>query len=331
MNDPDLANTGSWSLPLRLIVILTACLLLTGIVYITLLQTQQQQLKQIQSSHDHLRSSFEQQRLKTTRLPQQQTRYAALRHALDRQVQPDMAPDTTADLLVAVSQIGLSTNVNFATFQPQASTTRELHVETPITLSVTGQYHNLATFISTLVQHPGIMTLHDMVLQRTTPASKKNPLLSLTFTLKAHHTTPWKAPTTGQPQPVESSLPVVSPIIYAAAGRRNPFTPPQNKSAAPAKRSSPHLLSALQQHAADTLQMVGTVSQQQQHWGLLQSPDGQIHRVKIGSYVGRNQGRVQSIHPDRIIVREHQNADGKTHQIVLRQTTLPTNNTRPVP
>ncbi len=323
MNDPELTRIGTWSLPSRLIVILSACLLLTGIAYVTLLHTQQQQLTQVQNRYHHLRSTFEQQHARTAQLPRQQVSYTALRHALDQQVQPDTAPTSTADLLIAVSQIGLGTDVNFVAFQPQPGITHDLYIETPVTLSVTGHYHSLASFISNLARHPGIMTLHDIVLQRADPTSRKHPPLSLNFTLKAYQ------PTTRQtssrailsPLPV---LPEIPPVIYAAAGRRDPFTPP--KSTRPVRQPAKSQ-GVLQQYALNTLDMVGTINAQQQQRGLLQSPDGLIHQVRIGSYVGRHQGRVQAIHPDRIIVDEHQDADRKVHHITLRQTTPKTNET----
>ncbi len=330
MNDPDLANIGTWSLPLRLIVILTSCLLLTGIAYVTLLHTQQQKLTQVQNTHHHLRSTFEQQHTKATQLPRQRVSYTALRHALDQQVQPDTAPASTADLLIAVSQIGLGTDVNFVAFQPQPSITHDLYVEIPVTLSVTGHYHNLASFISDLARHPGIMTLHDIVLQHADPISKKHPPLSLTFTLKAYQTTTRQTSPPKPALPTQPVLPEITPVIYAAAGRRDPFTPPQ--SIRPAKQSAtPPPQEVLQQYALNTLYMVGTVKDQQQLRGLLQSPDGLIHQVRIGSYAGQNQGRVQAIHPDRIIVHEHQDADRKVHHVTLRQTTPHTSRTQSEP
>ena len=332
MSDPDLINIGTWSRPLRLIVILTLCLLLIGITYVALLQTQQQQLTQFQNTRQHLQATFEQQHARTTQLPHQQARYIGLRNALDQQVQPDTAPASTADLLIAVSQIGLSTDINFTTFQPQPSVTHDLYTETPIILGVTGHYHSLATFISNLSRHPGIMTLHNMVLQRTTPVSKKNQPLSLTCTLKAYQTTDRETPPTEHRPSTSPALPEISPIIYAEAGRRDPFKPQQHKPTVSTKQTPlPHPQGVLQQYALSTLQMVGTISQQQQLWGLLQDPDGRIHQVKTGSYVGQHQGRIQAIHPDSIIVHEPRDTDKKIHHITLRQTAPPKTGTVPKP
>jgi type IV pilus assembly protein PilO len=331
MNDPDLANIGTWTLPLRLIVILSACLLLIGIAYLSLLQTQQQQLTRAQHNLDQLRATFAQQHAKIAPLADQQASYTALRQALDQQVQPDAAPNNTADLLVATSQIGLGTQVNFVTFQPQPSIKHDLYTETPIKLSVTGNYHNLATFISNLAQHPGIITLHDIVLQRTAPPDQKKQPLNLTFTLKAYLPDDWQppqsAPSTKLPAP--PSLPAtIQPSRYTEAGRRDPFARLRNKPA-----TTPgiplHSQGPLQKYALDTLQMVGTVSQQQQHRGLLQSPDGLIHQVKVGSYVGQNQGRVQTIHPDKIIVHEHRGTNEIVHHITLRPDASPNTRTQP--
>jgi len=45
----------------------------------------------------------------------------------------------------------------------------------------------------------------------------------------------------------------------------------------------------------DTFRMVGTLHLGGQHYGLVQTSDGLIHRVVVGNYLGQNDGRIISI------------------------------------
>ena len=56
----------------------------------------------------------------------------------------------------------------------------------------------------------------------------------------------------------------------------------------------------LEGYALDTLHMVGTLEQNQAKWGLIRTPNGAVHRVMIGNYMGSNDGRIVSISDEAI-------------------------------
>jgi len=41
--------------------------------------------------------------------------------------------------------------------------------------------------------------------------------------------------------------------------------------------------------------MVGTFSKEKAYWALVRDPEGVIHRVPVGDYIGKNHGQVVSI------------------------------------
>lgn len=61
---------------------------------------------------------------------------------------------------------------------------------------------------------------------------------------------------------------------------------------------------ALEGFPLDTLRMVGTLAQFDEHWGLIQASDGTIHRIQPGNYVGQNHGRVTHISEEQIELME---------------------------
>lgn len=60
----------------------------------------------------------------------------------------------------------------------------------------------------------------------------------------------------------------------------------------------------LEQFPLDSLEMVGTLSRGGQEWGLVKSPEGVIHRVQEGNYLGQNYGRITELAAERIEVLE---------------------------
>ncbi|GAB4187097.1 MAG: pilus assembly protein PilP [Wenzhouxiangellaceae bacterium] len=60
----------------------------------------------------------------------------------------------------------------------------------------------------------------------------------------------------------------------------------------------------LESFPLDTLQMVGTLSQGEMTWALVQDLDGLVHRVTEGNYLGQNHGRVSLVAADRVELTE---------------------------
>ena len=54
----------------------------------------------------------------------------------------------------------------------------------------------------------------------------------------------------------------------------------------------------------DSIKMVGTLQNEDNHWGIVIDPDGIVHRVKTGNYIGLNIGKITSIQEEQIEVRE---------------------------
>ena len=75
-------------------------------------------------------------------------------------------PETTEveSLLVDVSQTGLAAGLEIKKFKPSAEEKKGFYAELPISLEVSGSYHQLATFISGIAALPRIVTIHDMKL-----------------------------------------------------------------------------------------------------------------------------------------------------------------------
>ena len=111
----------------------------------------------------------------------------------------------------------------------------------------------------------------------------------------------------------------------AAEGKRDPFDPfyekrqEQSEEVADAGLTKEMEIEIqnrnreeLEQFELDSLAMVGTLQDTKENWGIIRDPDGVVHRVKVGNYMGRNIGKIVNIFEDQIELREIvKNNDGR--------------------
>jgi len=115
------------------------------------------------------------------------------------------------------------------------------------------------------------------------------------------------------PGPIEP-LPDIKQIdtfVYEPRDRRDPFvadTRGQEVAAAgPGSTLAPDPLrrkEELEGYALDSLRMVGTLEQNQTLWGLIRTGEGDLHRVRVGNYMGQNNGQITHIGEDAIELTE---------------------------
>lgn len=105
-------------------------------------------------------------------------------------------------------------------------------------------------------------------------------------------------------------LPQVKPyetFTYDDENLRSPFVPdrPSGRAGANGPRpDSNRPKEYLEQFPIDTLSMAGTLSQGNTTYGLVQTQDGLLHKVRPGNYVGQYDGRVVAVTPSEIKIEE---------------------------
>ena len=104
------------------------------------------------------------------------TQFGALLRQLPNRSQMDA-------LLVDINQAGLGRGLQFELFRPSPSEiTREFYAERPISVKVTGSYHDMGAFASDVGQLPRIVTLNDVII--TSDPQKGASLLTMDATAR---------------------------------------------------------------------------------------------------------------------------------------------------
>jgi len=155
---------GAWPLIVKISVVIIICsaLLFAGYWFDT--QHQLKDFEKAQKKELELKKEFEFKQRKSANLEAYKTQLAEMRStfgALLRQL-PNSAE--IADLLVDISQTGLASGLEFELFQPTAEINREFYAEHPISIRVTGNFHEFGEFTSGIAALPRIVTLHDITI-----------------------------------------------------------------------------------------------------------------------------------------------------------------------
>jgi type IV pilus assembly protein PilO len=78
-----------------------------------------------------------------------------------------------ADLLIDISRTGLVNGLEFELFKPESERPVDFYAELPISMRVTGNYHQFGEFVSAIAALPRIVTLHNLTMSPVAEASGK--------------------------------------------------------------------------------------------------------------------------------------------------------------
>ena len=117
-----------------------------------------------------------------------------------------------------------------------------------------------------------------------------------------------KSATVGSVPPLPQFKPYES-FAYSAAELRDPFvaTLPEEEEESDKNILSPDKTrprQPLEAFPLDTLRMVGVLEQGDNMWRLIEDPKQVVHRIKVGNYMGQNEGHVTGISESEIFLVE---------------------------
>lgn len=168
-NNINLNQVGDWPRVIKgfVAILLSIAVLVGG--YFWLVAPSRVELDKLEQQEQALRDSFKIKYSQAVNLPAYRQQLAEMEqtfNALRRQL-PNS--NRVADLVVQFTRAALAHGLVSELFQPQAEKPADFYVELPISIKVTGNYHELAEFASDIAGIPRIVTLHDITLK---PAGK---------------------------------------------------------------------------------------------------------------------------------------------------------------
>ena len=176
LNNLDLSNIGSWPLLVKGVIIAVVAVAVLAAGYFFDVQAQQENLEQIITEENRLKSDFEVKQAKAANLEAYKAQMVEMKDSFGAMIRQLPSKTEVEDLLVDISQTGLASGIEFQLFKPLKERHIEFYAELPITLKMTGTYHQFGEFVSGIAALPRIVTLENISIKRGGKGKKKDTL-----------------------------------------------------------------------------------------------------------------------------------------------------------
>jgi len=159
----DVNDVGRWPFAFRVSVIAIVFVVVLGMgVYWFIVQDKAPQLQRVEEEEQTLRVSFENKQKKAANYDAYQAQLSQMEQSFGTMLRQLPGKTEIPSLIVDISQTGLAAGLQEKLFQPQAEIPKDFYAEKPITISLSGGYHEIANFVSGVAALPRIVTLHDI-------------------------------------------------------------------------------------------------------------------------------------------------------------------------
>lgn len=158
----DLKDLATLPLPVKILGIAISCLVILGGGYYLIIADQLEQRAQAQAEEQTLRETYLNKKLLAINIDIYRKQMEEMQQTFGSLLR--QLPNTTEvpDLLVDITQAGLGRGLEFSLFRPEKEQPKDFYAELPISLQVSGTYHEFAHFISDVAALPRIVTFGDI-------------------------------------------------------------------------------------------------------------------------------------------------------------------------
>lgn len=246
----ELREIGDWPWPLRVIIILFACVLAIVGVYFFVLSSEFAVLETQKVQLESKRKDFKDKYTMAVNLDAYKQQLVEMQNTYKELLKELPATSDIPDLIDNISKIGDSNGIKFSSIKiGDAQASSGFYMELPISFALTGTYHNFGKFINDISRLPRIVTLGDFSIRPMDIADKEtvipgNLMMNLdakTYWLEsaseqqqsADKNKPGAA--SGNPSATPSSTPGMPPVASPA---NKPATPPSSNDKANANKRS---------------------------------------------------------------------------------------------
>jgi type IV pilus assembly protein PilO len=155
---------GTWPTLPKLATWLAVAAVVVGAGWLALLKDAHEELESERGREPQLRADYRNrltQAVNLTELRKQRQQVAEYVTQLEKQLPGKAEMDA---LLSDINQAGLGRGLQFELFRPGQVQVKDYYAELPITLRVTGRYHDMGAFAADIANLSRIVTLHNLTL-----------------------------------------------------------------------------------------------------------------------------------------------------------------------
>jgi len=161
----DVNDVGRWPAAFRGAVIGLVFLGVVGLgIYFTIIKDKRPQLQRAQDDEIQLRLTFENKQHKAANYDKYKDQLAQIEQSFGTMLRQLPGETEIPSLIVDISQTGLAAGLQEKLFVPRSENPRDFYAEKPISIRLTGGYHEIGNFVSGIAALPRIVTLHDITI-----------------------------------------------------------------------------------------------------------------------------------------------------------------------
>jgi len=177
----DANDVGRWPFVFRAGVIGIVFTVVVGAgIYYTIIEDKKPALERIEQEEQTLRDVFKNKQRKAANFDAYKAQLAQMEQSFGTMLRQLPGETEIPSLIVDISQTGLAAGLQEKLFVPQAEIPRDFYAEKPITISLSGGYHEIANFVSGIAALPRIVTLHNINITPEDPANYDTLTLQVT-------------------------------------------------------------------------------------------------------------------------------------------------------
>jgi type IV pilus assembly protein PilO len=181
----DPRDPGRWPLAVRAGAVGLCFVVLTAVlIYFFVWDQQLPELQRREDVEQQLRQEFRAKHAKAVNLDLYKQQLKDIERSFGALLRQLPGKTEVPNLLVDISQTGLSAGLEEKLFQPQPEQKKDFYAELPIKIRLTGSYHQFGQFVSGIAALPRIVTLHD--IQITSVNKDAYDQLALELTAKTY-------------------------------------------------------------------------------------------------------------------------------------------------
>lgn len=159
-----LENVGKWPKSVKWGVIGIFALIFCGMGYQLIIKPNIKQYNTLTQNEEDLKHEFEQVQHLASSLEAYREQVKIMTERFGNMLKQLPTKNEMPSLLEEISKTGISSGLTFDLFAPAPEIMHDFYIELPIKISVVGNYHQLAIFLSRVAEMNRIVTLHDFVV-----------------------------------------------------------------------------------------------------------------------------------------------------------------------
>jgi type IV pilus assembly protein PilO len=169
LSELDFNNVGSWPAAAKGVAAMLLALLLLGLGYYFHIQDLEDDLNNQVAQEQTLRQQYATKAFQAANLEAYTAQMKEMETSFGAMLRQLPSDTEVPGLLEDITRTGLGAGLEFEEIKLLPETAQQFYIELPIQITVTGSYHDLATFVSGVASLPRIVTLHDFDVK---PASE---------------------------------------------------------------------------------------------------------------------------------------------------------------